>query len=116
MDTGKRINEERLIEIINFIKEIENIPLEKRSSYLTKLSNKEIDYITEICFNFLFDRIKIDAGQLQILKRVSEEIRLLAKKNIKYKIKKNILKSIRGINILNILLPLALNVLTSLIE
>ena len=109
---GKPIDEERLILIKKFIEKYLSIKLEKRG--LIDFTKEEIDFVSEICLNFLKTNIKAGFTKISLLKKVRNEIRLLSRKKFGRGIKRKILKSLKGIHLLNILLPIALDNISSL--
>jgi len=84
--------------------------------YLKSLKNKEIDYTSEIVLNFLNGRIGTNCNTLKALLRMRNDLHILASKSTSYKNKKLVLNSLRGLNIIKVLLPLALDRLDSLIR
>lgn len=97
--------------IVQFAKKLLKLSQTERLLYLENIKNNEIDLISEIVLNFLRCNIKSDSESKSILERVKKYLYILASKRKSISIKKKILKSLKGLNILNILLPLALKVL-----
>ena len=101
-------------EMIEFLQKFSQMKPSERYENIEKLTDKEVDYLAEVCKNFLHKKIKVNQKQIKELKSSRLELKLLASKNRKNKIKKKILKSIKGGFILHLLLPLALKTLLSL--
>ena len=104
------ISNPRLKNITVLIKKILNLKHSERINYIDSIVNKEIDILTEIILNFLNGNIKVDTKSFNLLKRLRTELNIIARKKTPYKIKKQNFKSLKGLNILNILLPFTLKV------
>lgn len=85
-----------------------------RKDFLKKLSNRTVKCISECCYNTLKGNVKLNQSQKKKLKRHKQVIRTLASKNLPLYKKKKILVQKGGF--LNVLIPAALTVLTSLIN
>ena len=92
-----------------FIKKIHGLTHSDRLEYIKKISKIEINFINEIVCNFLKKKIKIKQKHFKLytrLKRLRSDLWKLADKNNSISLKKKILSSIRGLAILNFLLPI----------
>ena len=100
--------------IITFLKKIVDKKPTDRFHNVELLTDREIDFIGEVCKNFLKENIPIGREVLRLLRPVRREIVILSSRKYKRKLKKSILKSLKGLQILNILIPPALKTLLSL--
>ena len=92
-----------------FIKKIHGLTHSYRLKYIKKISKIEKNYLNEIVCNFLKKKIKIKQKHFQLytrLKRLRSDLWKLADKNNSISLRKKILSSIRGLAILNFLLPI----------
>ena len=89
-----------------FIIKLNKLTNTQRLLYLKTITPDEIDLISEIALNFLNLNIKTDTRSYILLKRLKTVIKCLASKLQSYNSKRKILKSLRGVQMLNILLPL----------
>lgn len=115
MDKTKctRSNElEHFNKLINFLKQITKLSNSERLRYIDKFTNEELNYISEIVLNFLNNKLKTGFIEFNTLKNTRKELHSLVSKSKSYRLKRKLLKTLKGLNILNILLPLALNTLT----
>lgn len=78
------------------------------------LSDKEIDFIAEVCKNFLRENIPLGREFIRLLRPARREIIVLSSRKYRRKLKKNILKTLKGLQILNILIPAALKTLLNI--
>ena len=97
--------------VLKFLKYLQKLSNSGRKFYMKNIKNKEIKILSEVILNFLHCNIKHNINSVLHLKRVKKYIYLLASKKISYSKKKNILQSLKGLSILNIILPLAINTL-----
>ena len=102
----KEINDDRLCKLKSFIIKLNKISHSKRLTYLQTIKPDEIDLISEIVLNFLNDNIKIDIKSYTFLKRLKKTLYILARKSKSYILKRKLLSSLKGLQILKILLPL----------
>ena len=98
-----------------FVLFFSKLPPNKRSKLIDSLTKLHLDCIGEICKNFLRKNLTDDLKTVKLLKRYQTEIRKVSKKTTPLYIKKKILKSKRGGNILSLLLPLASSIISSII-
>lgn len=103
-----KVNSKRFKKISNFIKTILKLKHSERIIYFKTITKTEIDILSEIVLNFIKTNIKVDSKAYNLLKRLQVEIGKLAKSKVSYKIKREIIRSIKGLNIINILLPFAI--------
>ena len=95
--------------IIALAKKIQSFSSTEKVEYFKLVKSDEIDLITEIVLNFIKCNIKYDSNSFKLLERVKSYMYLIASKKVSKSIKKKILQSLKGVNILNILLPLVIN-------
>ena len=103
------VNDPHLKTVSSFIEKILKLKQPDRILYIDSISKKEIDIISEIIVNFLNSNIKLDTKSYNLLKRVKTEIYKLGGKKKSYKLKKEVLNTLKGLHIINLLFPLALN-------
>ena len=84
-----------------------------RLSYLKKITRREIDYVSEIVLNFLKNKIHFAYREFSKLKKIKNFMREFVKNKKAYKIKKSLILSVKGLYLLNVLLPLASKTLDS---
>lgn len=87
----------------------------RRDALINLATSQEILAIVECILNILQGNVKIPAGQFKKLKRHKNILRDLVRRKTSIKKKRSILKQ-KGGSILPMLLPLALNTLTSLFK
>ena len=118
MDTSKPVRKIKLgslhaKKLVRLLSKLERLNHGERLSYMKSINKTEINLISEIIHNLLNFNIKADFKSLSVLKRVKKYLYKLSSKQVPYLIKKKILNSLKGLNILNILIPLALNTLST---
>lgn len=86
-----------------------------RKNLINQLTKKQIDCISEIFSNFLKKHLSVSPKIIKKLRRYQEEIRSLARKKTPGKLKKDILTSRRGGNILSVILPIVSSLFSNLI-
>lgn len=112
MGQKKRIDKERLTLILQFLKRYKKVPSHKRHAF--SLSDTCVRYLSEIIVNFL--NLNIHPGS-NIVKSLSKFKNILRNiKNIATSKKRTFFTSVKGIHILNILLPYAIQTVNSLIS
>lgn len=107
-----RFEEDKIIRlqlIQNFIKLIIKLTPSQRVKYIQSMSNKEIDYISEICLNFLKSNITTDKETVKVLDSLRNEIRSLGSKGKSRIWKKKLLLTLKGLRVLQFLFPIVLN-------
>ena len=104
--TVKKISDERLYNLKEFIIKLNSLSHFNRLSYLKTIKSNEIDLISEIVLNFLNSNIKSDVKSYTFLKRLREILYILVNKSKSYISKRKILNSLKGLQILKLLLPL----------
>ena len=102
----KEVNDDRLCKLKSFIIKLNKISHSKRLTYLQTIKPDEIDLISEIVLNFLNDNIKIDIRSYTFLKRLKKTLYILTSKTKSYILKRKLLSTLKGLQILKILLPL----------
>ena len=103
---AEEIDDDRLCKLRSFIIKLTNISHSKRLIYLQTIKPDEIDLISEIILNFLNDNIKVDIKSYTFLKRLKKILYILVRKSKSYILKRKLLSSLKGLQILKILLPL----------
>ena len=106
-----KLNCLRLKTVKNFAKKLFKLINSERLTYMKKISKKEVDIVSELILNFLHGNIRSDQKSIDLLRRIKKCLYLLVNRKSGIKIKRIILSSLKGINILNIILPLVLNTL-----
>lgn len=87
----------------------------KRKSLIEGFKKEHVNCISEIFKNFLRKNINTSAGILKKLKKYRSLISAVARKSTPVYLKKRVLSSQRGAGLLNILLPVAISVISSLL-
>ena len=109
-DVGKiKLNSERIRKIYFFAKKLLKYSHIEKVEYFKAIKREELDLITEIVLNFIKCNIKHDSNSLKLLRRVKTYMYTIASKKAGLSVKKKILQSLKGLNILNIILPLVIN-------
>ena len=103
------INNVHLEKIENLAKKILKFKQSDRYLYFKTISNQDIKLISEIILNFLKNNLEVDFESFNLLKRVKKELYTLSSKKISYKNKRALLFSIKGLHIINLVLPLFLD-------
>ena len=85
-------------------KKIKGYSQPERRHFFSTLSRKDINLITEVVLNFLKNNITLSKKPLQLLEKIKESVRKLGSLKTSYKLKKTILTSIKGLQIISILL------------
>ena len=104
-----KLNSLHMRKIIDFAKKINKFSNLEKVDYFKLIKRNEIDLLSEIVLNFIKCNIKHDSSSFKLLYRVKRYVYMLASKKVSTAIKKKILQSVKGLNILNILLPLLIN-------
>ena len=81
-------------------------------NYLKSVTNKEIDFICEVILNFLNKKIPTKYRDFSKLKKIKSFLHQFIRSKRGYKLKKKLILSVKGLYLLTILFPLALQVLT----
>lgn len=100
------------LKILHFVKKLLKLTHTERADYLKTITDEEVKLISEIALNFINCNINYDTKSFDLLKRVKKFVYLLASKKTTITIKKTILKSLKGLSILNNLLPLVIKTFT----
>lgn len=108
-----KIDSTHAVEILRFVRKLMKLSHTERLEYFKTISDKEVDLISEIALNFINCNIKYDTKSYNLLKRVKKFIYHLASKRTGKQIKRNILTSLKGLSILNNLLPLVIKLFTT---
>ena len=98
--------------LLGLLTKLSKLNHSERIVYIKSITKKEIKLISEVIYNLLHFNIKTDFKSLSILKRVKKYLYKLSSKRVSHLIKKKILQTLKGLNILNIVIPLALNTLS----
>ena len=105
--TGKiKLDSSHAIKISRFVRKLLKLSHTERQEYFKSITSEEVDLISEIALNFINCNIKYDNKSYNLLKRVKKFIYHLASKRTSIHVKKTILQSLKGLSILNNLLPL----------
>ena len=105
------LNHEKKKELHTLLMKLKNLSHSERKVYFVSIPKQELILISEIVLNFLNDRFHVPAFKFKLLKRIKNSIRKLADKKVSLKNKRIILSSIKGLQIINILLPIVLEIL-----
>ena len=109
-DVGKiKLNSAHIRKIFVFAKKLLNYSHIEKVEYFKAIKREELDLISEIVLNFIKCIIKHDSNSLKLLHRVKTYMYTIASKKAGVSVKKNILQSLKGLNILNIILLLVIN-------
>lgn len=112
---GSSLNlDDHLTNLKEFVEKLNNLEPSKQIHYIKKLTDQEIDYLSEIVLNFLSSKIKVNIANYQSLKKSKNILYHLASPKKSSKFKKKIFSTLKGLNILNILLPVAIQTLIRL--
>ena len=117
MDTRKTIkkielSDTRLDSVKRFVNELTGLNQKQRFEYLKTISNRDIALIREILINVINGNINVGYDRYILLKRVKKYIYKLVSKTTSIKLKKKILASIKGLQILSLVLPLVIEFLS----
>jgi len=105
--TKIKINSLRIIELRKFIEKLLKLNQKERREYMKSISDRELKFIKEIAYNIVKGTIPLSHTTYNKLKRVKTQLYSLFSKKFS-----NILFfSLKGLRILNIILPIALNYL-----
>ena len=111
----KNSNEQHFRSLKDFISKILSFKkTSERLTYLKQVTNREIDYISEIVFNFLKNKIHVNYREFSKLKKIKNFMRDFVKNKKGYRIKKKLILTVKGLYLINIIFPLALNTLNLL--
>ena len=88
-----------------FIKKISNLSHTERIHLKKNIDLVEVNYVSEIILNILQGQIKIDFRSHTLLKRMKNYLRKLRSKSVSYKVKKQLLTTIKGLHLINIIIP-----------
>ena len=99
-------------QLVNLLNKLKTLKPSERLNYFKNISKSEIKLISEIIHNFLKFNIKSDLKSLSISKRMNKLLYKLSSKRVSYLVKKQLLQTLKGLNILNLIIPLALNTLS----
>lgn len=98
----------------DLIRLLAGLKYSSRKKLIEKFKKPHINCLSEIFKNLLRNKLPVPSKVLKKLKKYSSLIRVVACKKPSTAIKKKILTSKRGGNILSILLPIAVNLLSRL--
>ena len=115
MDKGEsviKVDDSHILKLVTFIKKILTLSNTERIKYFRSIIQTEIKLIIEIIRNFLDDNIQVDYKSYNLLKRLKNFLYKLVNKKISIKNKRKLLSTIKGIQTVAILFPLALNTFT----
>ena len=109
MDRSKiveKISNSRLFKLKQFIIKLNSLTHSNRLSYLNNIKSDKINLNSEIVLNFLNNKIKTDIKLYTFLKRLKESLHILAKKSKSYISKRQLLSSLKDLQILKLILSL----------
>ena len=112
MDKGEstiEVEDSHILKLVSFIKKILCMSNTDRINYFHSIPETEIKLILEIITNFLNENIEVDYKSYSLLKRIKIFLYKLVDKKSSIKIKRRLLKSIKGLQLVAVLFPLALN-------
>ena len=117
MDTRKTIkkielSDTRMNSVRGIVNELIRLNQKRRFEYLKSISNRDIALIREILINVINGNINVGYDRYILLKRVKKYIYKLVSKTTSIKLKKKILASIKGLQILSLVLPLVIEFLS----
>jgi hypothetical protein len=115
MGESFNFNEEKLRDISKFLHLFKSLNITDRKKLLSNLSDREVDFISEVIKNFLKRNIRARPSIVLKLKKFKREIRNLSSREYSRNIKRKILNSIKGISILNLLLPFAIQKIVNIL-
>ena len=73
--------------------------------FFYNIDSDEVNYVSGIILNILQRRIKTDFKLHTILKRMKNYLLKLKSKSVSYKVEKQLLTSLKGLNLINIIMP-----------
>ena len=111
---NKQNDSENLIEIpkakvkklCGLFQKLEKMSQVKRREFFSRISKADCLLVSETVLNFLNGRIPPDFDSFKLLKRCAKHLKLLASKKTSIKSKKKILQSVKGLQIVTILIAL----------
>ena len=83
--------------------------IERRIFLKKKITNSQIKLVVEIVLNFLKGRFCPNYRQLELLKRCKTFMHKLTLKSTSNKVKKTLINSLKGLHVINLLLPLLIS-------
>ena len=116
MDTSirsrKALESDHFQNLHSFIKKILALKSSERLNYFKTITNTEIDFICEIITNFLHKKIPSDYRSYSLLEKIKDFLRKFIKTKKGYKLKKKLILTLKGLHMIAVLFPLALNFLS----
>lgn len=110
-ETKIQLDNPRIDRVRKFIRKLLKLNQRERYDFMKTISNSELEIIEEISHNILKGNIPLNYRIYNILKRLKKQLYLLTSSKNSKKIKKKLLLSLKGLTILNTILPIALNFL-----
>ena len=92
--------------LCSLFRKLEKMSQVKRREFFGKMSKDDCLLLSETALNFLNGRIQPDVNSFTLLKRCAKHLKQLASKKISLKSKKKILQTIKGLQIVTVLIPL----------
>ena len=89
----------------NLIRRLVELDQTKKIKYLKNISSREIEIIEEILVNVIKGNIPLNIKVFKLLKRVKKHMYYLISSKVSHGTKKLILSSLKGLQILNLVLP-----------
>ena len=94
----------KLKKFVNFF--IKKNQVQRQQFLNKKITPSQIDLAVEIVINFLKGRLSPDYRTLQFLNRCKAFMRELVSKSTSHKVKKKLLQTVKGLHVLNLVIPL----------
>ena len=111
--SGKlKVSSSHAIKIISLVRKILRKTQTERLKFFLKINENDLNLIVEIIINFLHGNIPYDITSLKLLKRVKKWIYILSSMKTSRSMKRNILSSLKGLQICKIIFPLLMKVLS----
>ena len=105
------LNDYRFLKIRELVTRLKTLNQLERVEYFKKISNNDLDIIEEILLNATRGNIPLTAKAFKILRGTRKYIYNLISNKVSKKNKKQILYSLKGLQIISLILPLVSNLL-----
>ena len=97
--------------LLEFLQKLNKLKSSERLKYFNSISQDEVKLLSELAVNFLQSNLVVDYRSYKLLHRVKKYVRDLASKLTSYKIKKKLLQTVQGLNIVNVLIHVGITTL-----
>ena len=94
----------KLKKFANFF--IKKNQVERQQFLNKKITSRQIGFVVEIVINFLKGRFSPDHRTFQFLERCKAFMRELVSKSTSWQVKKKLLQTLKGLHVLNLIVPL----------